>query len=425
MSQNQEAVIAQQIAEKLPEIVAAAAAPFEHVDQFTVLNGAQGVTGALAEIIQQAGALTGLARQSLLPAITRAGSSPQDSQHLNGARNGSAYQNGDRNGRRKRQNSCHDHGPGPRRDGSQRGACDSVTTDLPELSLSAPEAATTVGTAEAEREVTIDPEAAKRIDAMVTTFVGGLRSMDVHGDDYRRRADDIDGLADREIRSTADMSNRLLDRPTRAMRGLGQGDAPIAKSLLDLRRSVEELNPAKHDLTQGGPRKLLGVVPFGDRVRAYFAKYQKSQSHIEAIVGALREGGAELERDNAAIGQEQKALWSQMETLRQYTYMAEKLDSGTRGSDQPPGHRRPRASQGPPGGHPLPRPAPPPGDPHPARGRGAGICGTAGGGGEQPRTDPGRSNGDDHDGGRTPDRGHGRPGAHQSEARQRTGQSGQ
>lgn len=69
LSQNQEAVIAQQVAERLPEIVAAAAAPFEHVGQFTVLNGAAGVTGALAEIIQQAGALTGLARQSLLPAV--------------------------------------------------------------------------------------------------------------------------------------------------------------------------------------------------------------------------------------------------------------------------------------------------------------------------------------------------------------------
>jgi hypothetical protein len=69
MSQNQDAVIAQQLAEKLPEIVAAAAAPFEHVGQFTVLNGAQGVTAALAEIIQQAGALTGMARESLLPAV--------------------------------------------------------------------------------------------------------------------------------------------------------------------------------------------------------------------------------------------------------------------------------------------------------------------------------------------------------------------
>src|SRR5579864_7284546 len=103
MSQNQEAVIAQQIAEKLPEIVAAAAAPFEHVDQFTVLNGAQGVTGALAEIIQQAGALTGMARQSLMPAIARATASQPDAQHLNGVANRIGHENGDRNGRRKRQ----------------------------------------------------------------------------------------------------------------------------------------------------------------------------------------------------------------------------------------------------------------------------------------------------------------------------------
>jgi hypothetical protein len=102
MSQNQEAVIAQQIAEKLPEIVAAAAAPFEHIGQFTVLNGAQGVTGALAEIIQQAGALTGLARQSLLPALMNA-SSTVEQEHLKAPVDGTSYTNGDRNGRRKRQ----------------------------------------------------------------------------------------------------------------------------------------------------------------------------------------------------------------------------------------------------------------------------------------------------------------------------------
>ncbi|MRH91754.1 flotillin family protein [Nocardia sp. SYP-A9097] len=69
MSKNQEAVIAQQVAQNLPEIVAAAAKPFEHIGQFTVLNGAQGVTSALAEIIQQAGTLTAMARESLLPAL--------------------------------------------------------------------------------------------------------------------------------------------------------------------------------------------------------------------------------------------------------------------------------------------------------------------------------------------------------------------
>lgn len=88
MSQNQEAVIAQQLAEKLPEIVAAAAAPFEHIGQFTVLNGAQGVTSALAEIIQQAGALTGMARESLLPAIH------SDATNGSNGSNGHARQNG-------------------------------------------------------------------------------------------------------------------------------------------------------------------------------------------------------------------------------------------------------------------------------------------------------------------------------------------
>jgi flotillin len=72
LSQNQDAVIAQQIADRLPEIVRAAASPFEHIGQFTVLNGAQGVTGALAEIIQQAGSLTHMARQTLLPRSVRA-----------------------------------------------------------------------------------------------------------------------------------------------------------------------------------------------------------------------------------------------------------------------------------------------------------------------------------------------------------------
>ena len=71
LSQNQEAVIAQQIAENLPEIVRAAASPFEHIGNFTVLNGAQGVTGALAEVIQQAGALSNIARHALSPLAAR------------------------------------------------------------------------------------------------------------------------------------------------------------------------------------------------------------------------------------------------------------------------------------------------------------------------------------------------------------------
>jgi flotillin len=86
LSQNQEAVIAQQIAQSMPDIVRAAASPFEHVGQFTVLNGAQGVTSALGEIIQQAGALTAIARRTLGPALMAAGQPDKPDDHGNGAK---------------------------------------------------------------------------------------------------------------------------------------------------------------------------------------------------------------------------------------------------------------------------------------------------------------------------------------------------
>ncbi len=73
LSQNQEAVIAQQIASNLPEIVRAAASSFDHVDNFTVLNGAEGVTKAMAEMIQQAGVLALMARHALSPDSARDG----------------------------------------------------------------------------------------------------------------------------------------------------------------------------------------------------------------------------------------------------------------------------------------------------------------------------------------------------------------
>jgi hypothetical protein len=53
----------------MPDIVRAAAEPFAHVGQFTVLNGAQGVTQALSEVIQQAGALALVARRTITPLL--------------------------------------------------------------------------------------------------------------------------------------------------------------------------------------------------------------------------------------------------------------------------------------------------------------------------------------------------------------------
>jgi uncharacterized membrane protein YqiK len=58
LAENQDAVIGQQLAERWPEIVEAAAKPFGEIDQMIVLNGAEGLSNVLAQALSQG--VTGL-----------------------------------------------------------------------------------------------------------------------------------------------------------------------------------------------------------------------------------------------------------------------------------------------------------------------------------------------------------------------------
>ena len=65
LAENQDAVIGQQLAEQWPAIVEAAAKPFGDIDQMIVLNGAQGLSEALAQALSQGVAGLQLARSLL------------------------------------------------------------------------------------------------------------------------------------------------------------------------------------------------------------------------------------------------------------------------------------------------------------------------------------------------------------------------
>jgi len=65
LSENQDAVIGQQLAEQWPAIVEAAAKPFGSIDQMIVLNGAAGLSEALAQALSQGVAGLQMARNLL------------------------------------------------------------------------------------------------------------------------------------------------------------------------------------------------------------------------------------------------------------------------------------------------------------------------------------------------------------------------
>ncbi|MFI7407554.1 SPFH domain-containing protein [Streptomyces sp. NPDC049627] len=83
LAENQEAVVAQQLAENWPEIVRAGASAFGSVDNMVLLNGADGMADMFAKALTMGGTGLGLARQ-LLASMNQNGQTPNGTSSLNG-----------------------------------------------------------------------------------------------------------------------------------------------------------------------------------------------------------------------------------------------------------------------------------------------------------------------------------------------------
>lgn len=197
------------------------------------------------------------------------------------------------------------------------------------LVLEAPAPVVAVAPTEAKGAVPISDADRAKLDAMVASYLDAVSTLDPHSQAFADKVKDIGKLGDDDIRASAAVSNRLLDKPLAAMQngGLTESSA-VSTSLLRLRRQVEDLDPAKQG-DMFSPHKLLGLLPFGagDKLRDYFDKYRSSQHQIDSIITALYHGQDELQRDNASIEQEKINLWAVMGRLRQYSYLAQSLDS--------------------------------------------------------------------------------------------------
>ncbi|MGL4831192.1 MAG: toxic anion resistance protein [Propionibacteriaceae bacterium] len=162
------------------------------------------------------------------------------------------------------------------------------------------------------------------LDAKVDQFMTALSGAQAGSPTFNAQADAVRTMGDQDIRKAAESSNRLLQTPVKALKEGGlSSNSNVGKTLLDLRRTVEDLDPSQAK----GVKKVLGFLPFGKDVQSYFRKYESSQDHLNGILTALRNGQDELLRDNVALNMEKQNLWQIMGRLNQYTYIAERLDA--------------------------------------------------------------------------------------------------
>lgn len=204
---------------------------------------------------------------------------------------------------------------------------ETATLTPPEMSLTPPEPVSQVSTEKALSLVPVSVEKHNELNKKVEEFMSTVISADVNSDTFKEKVNVIHNMGSSEIRAAASMSNRMLERPMATMNkgGVFDDNAPIGRTLVDLRKTVVDLDPSKQDLLS--VRKILGIIPFGNSLHNYFSQYQSAQTQLNKIVESLYNGQDELRKDNAAIETEKALLWDTMGKLEQYIYLGKQIDS--------------------------------------------------------------------------------------------------
>jgi uncharacterized protein YaaN involved in tellurite resistance len=195
------------------------------------------------------------------------------------------------------------------------------------LVLTPPQPVVVVAPEQAPGAVPLEDAKAVELRNKANAFVSELVALDSKSPAFAQKVGSITSMGEQEMRSSASVSNRMLDRPAAAM-GKGKGgDAQtrVSNTLIDLRHTVTDLDPKRSDLS--GVKKVLKWLPGGDKIDRYFDKYKSAQSHLNAIIKALDSGQDELRKDNAAIETEKANMWTLMGKLREYNELAAALDS--------------------------------------------------------------------------------------------------
>jgi uncharacterized protein YaaN involved in tellurite resistance len=203
---------------------------------------------------------------------------------------------------------------------------DQPLSDQP-LVLTPPEPVQAIPTERAATLVPIEDKVRDQLDERAAAFAESVTALDPRTPEFLAKVNDVSNLGDGEVRASAQVTNRMLERSVSVLadaRGEGaDAQQRVAKNLVELRRVVEDLDPGD---AGRGPRKFLSKLPFGNKLRDLVSRYQSANANINKIVISLRSGQDELRRDNAAIQGERARLWESMKKLQEYAVLAQALD---------------------------------------------------------------------------------------------------
>lgn len=188
--------------------------------------------------------------------------------------------------------------------------------------LTAPEVIIPVSEQTAKTAIPISPELKVAVEEQVERFMSGLLTEDVQSEAFKARLDSAFALGREEVSVASSlMQGRLLQRNF-----VGMEDSSAFKAIQDMRGHLDELNPGKQgDLFQ--PQKLLGFIPYGNKLQSYFRKYQGASGQLQKSMQQLYAARDDMQRDVVDLEATRTKLWDAMQKLNGAIHFAETLDA--------------------------------------------------------------------------------------------------
>ncbi|MGW4487564.1 toxic anion resistance protein [Amycolatopsis sp. NPDC004368] len=198
---------------------------------------------------------------------------------------------------------------------------------MDDFTLTPPEAVAAVPVERVAGLIALGADTRADIARRAGEFATRLEALDVSSPEFTTLLDEILAVGEADMRAAATVAGTMLDRSTKALesaRGsVGSPQQQVTTSLVELRRTVAELDPAKLPITG---RKLLGIFPAAAGAKRALDRYRAANEPVNALVRELRTRQDALRRDNAALKGERERLWATLGRLAEAAAFAEAVD---------------------------------------------------------------------------------------------------
>ena len=168
-------------------------------------------------------------------------------------------------------------------------------------------------------------EKAQELEQRADAWVDQVAGLNPHSQEFTAQVNALGAVARRTFERTSQTSSRFMQQSLRESKEKGNAQESVAKSLSELRTTMEDLAPKDETFAE----KALSFLPGRNVAKRYFRNFESNQDQLDQVLGALSRGQEMLLKDNAELSVERRALWEDLAALQKAAYLLSLLDDRT------------------------------------------------------------------------------------------------